>query len=84
MSSEIIDRNEQTERLDADYRGAFDEWVVQVSRLQEVTRLSPGDSATHGVIAREAADRVAAAENDYRRMRDRLADNMSHKTASCE
>jgi len=79
-----MDKEEQIERLNADYRGAFDEWAVQVSRLQEVTGSAVGGSAAKDVVAKEAADRVSAAESDYRKMRNRLIDNMSNKTASCE
>ena len=75
MNDKTIEADEQIERLDAEYRGAFDEWAVQVSRLQEVRESVPG-----GVGAKEAADRVAAAENAYRKLRDRLAENISGKT----
>jgi hypothetical protein len=78
MSNSMVDRDGRIERLNEDYRGAFDEWAVQVSRLQEVK--SSGGPA----LAKEAADRVAAAEGDYRLMRNRLTDNMSTKTGSCE
>src|SRR5271154_7173904 len=57
MTSKMVGGDEPIERLNADYRGAFDEWVVQVSRLKEVT--SPEGSS----LAKEAADRVVAAEN---------------------
>jgi len=59
------------ECLRADYRAAFDEWALQVSRLQAVTS-SP---AARFVIA-EAEARVAAAEIVYRDSRDRLTDDM--------
>jgi hypothetical protein len=78
MTSKMVGGDEPIERLNADYRGAFDEWVVQVSRLKEVT--SPEGSS----LAKEAADRVVAAENDYRLMRNRLTDSMSTKTGCCE
>jgi len=59
------------ERLRKDYKGAFDEWALEVSRLQEVS--GSGDSCHK----RQAEDRVAAAEVVYRSRRDRLADDMS-------
>jgi len=72
--SRKIDEQE-IERLDAEYREAFDEWAVQVRRLREVI--------SEGTSAKEAAARVSEAENDYRTIRNRLADNMT-KTTCCE
>ena len=66
------------ERLDADYRGAFDEWAVQVSRFQE----GAGSACKEAPAVMEAAQRVAIAESDYRLMRNRLSDNLSTKTGA--
>jgi hypothetical protein len=60
-----------SERLRADYKGAFDKWASQVSRLQAITG-SPSDS----FVMKEAEARVAAAEIAYRNTRDRLTDDM--------
>ena len=59
------------ERLRQDYKYAFDEWALEVSRLQEVS--GSGDSSHK----QQAEERVAAAEDLYRTRRDRLADCMS-------
>ncbi len=59
------------QRLRQDYQYAFDEWALEVSRLQEVG--GSGDSSDK----RQAEERVAAAEVLYRTRRDRLADCMS-------
>jgi hypothetical protein len=59
------------QRLRKDYKGAFDEWALEVSRLQEVS--GSGDSSHK----QQAEERVAAAEVLYRARRDRLADDMS-------
>jgi hypothetical protein len=80
----MVETDGQIERLDADYRGAFDEWAVQVSRLQAIDESGPdGLVMPDGSVIKEAADRVAAAEADYRAMRNRLADNMSIRTSTC-
>ena len=57
-----------TERLWADYKGAFDAWALEVSRLQSGGALQTKDSK----------DLAGAVEN-YRRMRNRLADSISDK-----
>jgi hypothetical protein len=75
MSLKIRVSEEEIERLDAEYREAFDEWAVQVRRLREVI--------AEGVSAKEAAARVSEAENGYRATRNRLADNMT-QAACCE
>ena len=62
------------QRLREDYRGAFDEWALEVSRLQGMSRCS--DSSTK----QQAEERVAAAEVHYRTHRDRLADEIASKT----
>lgn len=71
MSSGKTQENTHSERLRKDYKGAFDEWALQVSRLQAVT----GSAQDSGVVE-EAADRAAAAEIAYRDSRDRLTDDM--------
>ena len=58
-----------SERLRKDYKGAFDEWALQVSRLQAIS-----GSAPDGV--KEAEARTAAAEVAYRDSRDRLTEDM--------
>ncbi len=75
MNRKVKANDEQIERLDAEYRDAFDEWAVQVKHLRAVI--------AEGASAKEAAARVSEAENDYRTLRNRLADNMT-KAACCE
>jgi hypothetical protein len=60
-----------SERLRADYQGAFEEWALQVSRLHAITG-SPGGS----FVQQEAEERVAAAETAYHDTRNRLTDDM--------
>jgi len=60
-----------SERLRADYRGAFKDWALQVSRLRG---LIPSD--VNGLAVKDAEDRVEAAELVYRNSRNRLADDM--------
>lgn len=59
------------ERLRQDYKYAFDEWALEVSRLQEVS------GSCDNSHKQQAEERVAAAEVLYRARRDRLADCMS-------
>jgi len=61
--------NTHSERLRQDYKGAFDTWALQVSRLQAIAG-SPSQDV------KEAEDRTAAAEVAYRDSRDRLAVDM--------
>ncbi|MCU1337023.1 MAG: hypothetical protein JWO19_2604 [Bryobacterales bacterium] len=68
MSSGKIEENTHSERLRKDYKGAFDEWALQISRLQAIT----SDSTD----MKEAEERAAAAEIAYRDSRDRLTDDM--------
>jgi hypothetical protein len=71
-----------TERLRADYQGAFDEWALQVSSLQAIA-----SSASDGFVMKEAEARVAAAEIAYRDTRDRLIDDLvvvSGRTDTCD
>jgi hypothetical protein len=60
-------------RLRADYRGAFSEWVMQVSRLQGLETSGVGYAELT-----EAGKQADAAELKYRGSRDRLADDMDH------
>ena len=69
MSSENSEVNTHSERLRKDYKGAFDEWALQVSRLQTIA----GSTSEN---TKEAEDRAAAAEIAYRDSRDRLTDDM--------
>jgi hypothetical protein len=71
VSSRTTDQDLTNERLREEYRGAFNEWALQVSRLQQIEGTSPDqvqDDAAEG--------RAAAAEIAYRRTRDRLTDEM--------
>lgn len=61
MSSRTTDQDPNNQRLREEYRGAFNEWALQVSRLT-----ADGD----------AEGRAAAAESAYRQTRDRLTDEM--------
>ncbi|HYV62143.1 MAG TPA: hypothetical protein VE958_05685 [Bryobacteraceae bacterium] len=63
--------NTHSERLRKDYKGAFEEWALQVSRLQAIT-----GSAPDGGGVKEAEERAAAAEVIYRDSRDRMTDDM--------
>lgn len=78
MRSTTAERYGQIERLRADYKGAFDEWALQVDRLHEIIGSAPGS-----FVISEAEERVAAAETTYRNTRDRLTDNMSTKPNTC-
>jgi hypothetical protein len=81
VSSANSEGNTHSERLRRDYKGAFDEWALQVNRLQSITGwASEGMSgAMSGAISgamKEAEERTAAAEIAYRDSRDRLTDDM--------
>ncbi len=54
-------------KLRKDYKEAFDDWALQIGRLQ---------AAAAGDDANEAATRAAVAEAAYRDSRDRLTDDM--------
>ena len=75
MSSGISEVSTHSERLRKDYKGAFDEWALQVSRLQ-ATAGSPLEDM------KEAEQRTAAAEIAYRDSRDRMTDDMGWMPAS--
>jgi len=67
VNPKIAEPNTYTQRLRADYKGAFDEWALEVGRLQ---------AASDGLCLQEAEARVSAAETAYRNSRDRLMDHM--------
>jgi len=71
VSSRTTDQDPNNERLREEYRGAFNEWALQVSRLQQTEGNRPDR-----VIDEAAESRAAAAETDYRQTRDRLTDGM--------
>jgi len=66
-TSGTTEENTRSEKLRKDYKGAFDEWALQRSRLQ---------AALAGSDTKEAQERAAAAEVVYRDSRDRLTDDM--------
>jgi hypothetical protein len=71
VSSRTTDQDPKNQRLREEYRGAFNEWALQVSRLQRTEGTSPDR-----VIDEAAEGRAAAAELAYRQTRDRLTDGM--------
>ena len=71
VSSRTTDQDPNNQRLREEYRGAFNEWALQVSRLRQTEGNSPDR-----VIDEAAAGRAAAAEIAYRQTRDRLTDGM--------
>jgi hypothetical protein len=60
-----------SERLRAEYKGAFDEWALEVGRLQAVS------NAPDSSVMQQAEERVAAAETAYRSSRDRLTEHLT-------
>ena len=68
MTSGTTEENAYSEKLREDYKGAFEEWALQVSRLQA--------AVATGTDAKEAEDLAAAAEVAYRDSRDRMTDDM--------
>ena len=72
MRSTTTDRDTQLDRLRADYKGAFDDWVLEVGRRQKVSETTPDE-----LILKEAEERVETAEAAYRATRNRLAEEMS-------
>jgi hypothetical protein len=74
MSYASEDRERHLERLRAEYQQAFEEWALQVDRLQTVSGVDPTNCAT-----KEARRRVEAAENAYRETRDLLARDLLAK-----
>lgn len=74
MSSATSEEDMHSERLRKDYKGAFNEWALQVSRLQAIAGSDPGADVKEDV--KEAEARAEAAEIVYRDSRDRLTDNM--------
>jgi hypothetical protein len=73
VSSGIIDENAYSEQLRRDYQGAFEEWALEVGRLQAI--MGPDSSSDSGDL-HQARQRAAAAEIAYRASRDRLTENM--------
>ena len=62
----------KTDRLRELYNSAFEEWALEVNRLQAEIESAPAG----GVELKEAEDRAAAAENAYRESRDLLLEEM--------
>ena len=73
MSSGITDENAHSEQLRRDYKGAFEEWALEVSRLQAI---AGPDSGSGSEDLHEAKKRAEAAEIAYRDSRDRLTEDM--------
>lgn len=71
VRSQTADHDVELRHLRADYRGTFQEWVLQVGRLQTVSQLG------HVLAIKEAEGRVALAEIAYRQTRNRLAEEYS-------
>ncbi len=67
MTSGKVEEDTHSEKLRKDYKGAFDEWALQMSRLQ---------ARAEGSDIGEAEERAAAAEVAYRHSRNRLTDAM--------
>jgi isocitrate dehydrogenase len=67
VTSGTTEEETHSEKLRKNYKGAFEEWALQVSRLQAVS---------DGSAMKEAQERAAAAEIAYRDSRDRLMDDM--------
>ena len=67
VTAEIMRDHTHSEKLRKDYKGAFDEWALQMSRLQ---------AAVEGSDLKETQERAAAAEVAYRDSRDRLTEDM--------
>jgi hypothetical protein len=63
-------------RLRAKYRGAFDEWALQINRLQAIAASQSGADGVH-----EAQQRADSAEVAYRHTRDRLTEDMANDSA---
>jgi len=72
MSPKDLSENTQSERLRAEYKGAFEQWAVQVARLQAV----PESDGPCNSVRKQAEQRAAQAETAYRSSRDRLTENM--------
>jgi len=71
VRSQTADHGVDLKQLRADYRGKFQEWALQVGRLQTVSHLG------HALAIKEAEGRVALAEIAYRQTRNRLAEEYS-------
>jgi len=82
VSRRTTEESSDSKRLRAEYKGAFDEWALQVRRLRAIT-----SSAPDSFVGKDAEARVAAAEAAYRDTRDKLTNDMvvdAAKTASCQ
>jgi hypothetical protein len=77
MSSKPTDRSVQLDRLRADYRGAFEEWASEVSRMHDIRATAAPASLT----IQEAEERVDVAQSVYRRTRNRLMEEMDGEPA---
>ncbi len=81
-----MDQDAQNDRLREEYRGAFNDWALEVSRLQQIAETSQDDktnpSAENPKSVVEAEGRVLEAERLYRTTRDRLADEMKVASAT--
>lgn len=75
MSYASEDRERHLERLRAEYQEAFEEWALQVGRLQTVSGADPMNC----IATKEARQRAEAAENAYRETRDLLARDLLAK-----
>jgi hypothetical protein len=61
-----------SERLRAEYKAAFEQWVSQVNRLRTIS-----SSPLSDVLIQQEESRVTAAEDAYRDSRDRLTRAMT-------
>lgn len=71
MSCQAIGDKLHLERLRAEYNGAFAEWALEVQRL-----LALEASVRDSFAIETVRERVAEAEEAYRRSRDRLAEEL--------
>jgi hypothetical protein len=77
MDRTNLEKDSDVERLRANYRGAFDQWALQVNEMQKVREATPCSPAMQ-----EAEDRVEAAQTVYRDTRDRLAEDLLERSAA--
>ena len=71
MSTRATEERTTREDLRAENRGAFDEWALQMSHLQEAAGAQESGGETRG-----AGQRAALAETVYRSHRDRLMEHL--------
>jgi hypothetical protein len=69
-----INKTTKLEDLRGLYRAAFEEWALQVGRLDRVR-----ESAAESGVLEEAQGRTTAAEAGYRDTRNRLAEEMTRR-----